>query len=866
MNHNSLPQDIQSKGQAKIVVVFAIFLAYLALALITTWPLASHLTTHLPGGSNDTFVHYWNGWWVQKALAMGHSPFYTSFIFYPNEVTLVTHNIAWFNVIPWLLLEPLMGGIVAYNLSILLNLAFCGSAAFLLTYKLTTDKRAAFVAGLIYLAWPYRLSQLYHPNLISTQWIPIFFLALIVTIRQAQQQKSLYVSSLLTGLSFALVGYTRWQLLIPVTIMALIYFVCTMPAWWQRRRVVISGLLLAASIAVILLLPAIFLLSQEQGEEASAELLHQQGSEEARMQTDLLGYLTPSPAHTFLKEQTEPLYNRYYRDIPTRYDANYIGVFALLLALGGIYVKRRQSLPWLLMALVLILLALGPILRFNGELYEDVPMFYRILSPTYIIRLMRVPNRYNMFLALPISVLAAYGAASLFRLSVWRRQWSAYVLSGGLASLILFEYLAIPMPLYDVSVPLPFEQQLAYQSGEPDFAVLNLPIEAERAKIYMFNQTIHQRPILQGHISRPPLNATAYIDHNPFLHRLDDVQPLPSELNDVGRQFATLREDGFRYIIIHKWFFNSETDKKVLEHWQDYFLSKPYYEDEERLVYRTSPQISRDVDLSQELTLGLGIIKTLVSTDCVSPNRALEVDVAWGSTQPLEQEFDVLLKLVDGAGIEGMSQRFPLSDVWPTSQWAANSLAWGYYTLFVSPELPPGEYTLTLSLLDQQGQALPSAQTIAIQPIRVQAEICNLASKEEAKDLNAIFGEQLRLVEIEVEQEEKELDLALYWRTERRMETDYTIFIHLFDPATGFPVAQRDSWPKGGRYRTTIWSLGERVDDQISISTSDVPPGTYQIGIGVYDLATGERLPVVNHQGQSIEDRRLVLDELIELP
>ena len=96
--------------------------------------------------------------------------------------------------------------------------------------------------------------------------------------------------------------------------MALIYFVCTIPTWWERRVVVISRLLLAASIAVALLLPAIFLLSQERGQNESAELLHQQGSEastlsseEARMQSDVLGYLTLGPSHAFLKEQTEPL-------------------------------------------------------------------------------------------------------------------------------------------------------------------------------------------------------------------------------------------------------------------------------------------------------------------------------------------------------------------------------------------------------------------------------------------------------------------------------------------------------------------------------------------------------------------------------
>ena len=153
--------------------VIVVLLIYFGVAAGTTWPLAANLTTHFPGGSQDTFVHYWNGWWVKQALTAGQSPYHTPYLYHPTGMSLVYHNFAWISIVTWLILEPLAGGFGAYNLSILINLALCGLGAFLLTRELTNDRRAAFLAGLIYQCWPFRLSQLDHPNLISTQWIPI---------------------------------------------------------------------------------------------------------------------------------------------------------------------------------------------------------------------------------------------------------------------------------------------------------------------------------------------------------------------------------------------------------------------------------------------------------------------------------------------------------------------------------------------------------------------------------------------------------------------------------------------------------------------------------------------------------------------
>jgi hypothetical protein len=167
----------------EIVLALAI---YLALAVVVTWPLGRHLRTHLVGVSKDALMHFWNSWQAAEALDAGKSPFYTHMLFHPVGASLIYHNVGWINVAEWLVVRPFMDDRMAHNLVILFNLAACGTAMYLLAFKLTDHRPAAFFAGIVYLSWPFRMSQLDHPNLISTQWIPIFILFLVLVIRHGR--------------------------------------------------------------------------------------------------------------------------------------------------------------------------------------------------------------------------------------------------------------------------------------------------------------------------------------------------------------------------------------------------------------------------------------------------------------------------------------------------------------------------------------------------------------------------------------------------------------------------------------------------------------------------------------------------------
>ena len=824
-----------------------VLLAYAGVAVGMTWPLVTHVTTHLPGSTTDTLVHYWNGWWMWRALVTGQTPFYTSLLFHPAGISLAYHNFAWLNVAAWLALRPWVGGVAAYNLSLLIHLPLCGFAAYLLARDLAGDGRAAFLAGLAYQCWPFRMAQLDHPNLISTQWIPLFLLFLVRAVRRGRWQ-----DGVLAGAFLALTGYTRWQLLIPAAIVGSVYLACTLPGWWTSRRRVALALLLAGGVAALALAPpALFLAGQWR--DVSADLLVE--GEEAAMQTDLLAYLTPGGSHPVLGPFTRPAYDRYYADRSggRRFPA-YVGVTVLALALVGIWKARRTSLPWATMALGLILLALGPTLRVGGRLYPAVPMPYRLAARLFVVRLLRFPDRFNLVLALPVAVLAAYGIAAVLARVRPRGRGAAFAVSCLLGGVVLFDYLAIPVPLQRPPSS-PYYTRLAAEPG--DFAVLNLPINPQHSKLYMFAQVTHHRPILQGKTARFPEGTYAYLDGHPWLRGLRQSGEMSPGLTDVSRQLAALAHDGVRYVILHK----DLAGAGQLARWQRYLLLSPRFEDEQVAVYATAPIAGQDFTVADRLAPGIGPIQAIASTECLNPGGVLEVDVGWGATVPPGRDFDVKLALVDGGGIARQEESFPLSPAWPAREWPANAVAWGYYVLRARPSLPAGDYTVMLALADPATGEVQGEHAV-VGRVTVRRSPCVYdvpPGAVGAVRTTALFGDDVRLLGYHLRHEGDHLALTLHWRAERRMEAAYKVFVHVFDPATQAPVAQDDAMPRRWTYPTTFWGPGEVVTDAIPISLEGVPAGAYGVAVGVYDPATAERLPVVDGAGQIQPGGRLVL-------
>jgi len=99
----------------------------------------------------------------------------------------------------------------------------------------------------------------------------------------------------------------------------------------------------------------------------------------------------------------------------------------------------------------------------------------------------------------------------------------------------------------------------------------------------------------------------------------------------------------------------------------------------------------------------------------------------------------------------------------------------------------------------------------------------------------------------------QELRLDLLWRAEAEIETDYTVFVHLI--RDGSILAQDDSPPARGYYSTSLWRVGDIVDDEhILILPEPYDPDRHKVIVGLYQWQTLERLQVLDEAGQPISD------------
>ena len=142
-----------------------------------------------------------------------------------------------------------------------------------------------------------------------------------------------------------------------------------------------------------------------------------------------------------------------------------------------------------------------------------------------------------------------------------------------------------------------------------------------------------------------------------------------------------------------------------------------------------------------------------------------------------------------------------------------------------------------------------------------QLVVYGLSSKPaqaEVLPLGAALGENLTLQGYSVWQGQAEDESLLYvtlvWEVREPVGQDYKVFVHLVD-RDGQLVAQRDSEPLNGLKPTTSWAKGEAITDRLGLwLPPDLPPGEYQMLVGMYDPETLERLSVLDAAGEVTGD------------
>jgi hypothetical protein len=660
-------------------------------------------------------------------------------------------------------------------------------------------------------------------------WLPLALLYLKRTIVTKRWR-----DALLAGFFIALIGWTRWQLLIMASLIIALYVLYLLYAGQKEaRRTPLKHLIVAGLFALLLLLPigipvAVSQLTRSNPEELFID-------EPAEMQPDLLAYLVPSRLHPLHDSGLYGIYKPVSDNFTARSQERtpFIGYAVLLLLLLGAFTHWRKAWFWVLLALVLILLALGPQLRIKGQIIEQVPMPYNLVADVFFVRIMRAPDRFNVFLALPLGLLAAFGVETILA-RVRSAQWK-WAVTSLLGIIILAEYMPVPFPQSDPSVP----QWLVELAQEPDqFAIVELPNDLYDAnKKYMYYQVTHGKPLVNGKIARVPSEALAFWNEVPLLKILeqDSKENLEViELPDVTHQLQLLAKANVRYLILDKAFLNPGQQALL----QDWLTISAYHEDEDLLVYRTEPQAGVDFRLAQMLTGSLGVVRTAFAPAEAVQGGVIKADIRWGTTAALGEDAptEACLYLSSSSGQATDSHCKPIAPAWPPARWGADEVVRDFYIMPVAASTPPGDYTLNLALA--RGQT----DTSVGEPAGLGAVTIHPFDPDTVTD--AQWDADITLPGYDLQQTGDALTVTLYWQATGSVSASYKVFVHLINPDTGDVVAQSDHVPRDWTYPTNIWERGEVVRDSVILSLAAVPPRTYELWLGLYDPLTGTRLAV----------------------
>ncbi|HVD77655.1 MAG TPA: hypothetical protein VNH43_08590 [Vicinamibacteria bacterium] len=553
-------------------------LVYVALTALFTWPLPYFFFTHHVGESGgDARIYLWNLWWVRKALVDLHAnPLRTDYIFYPVGIGLALHTLALLHGVLFVPLSALLGGVAAANSIVCATFVASALAAYALCRRLGASPEGAFLAGLAFGFCPYRLARLAgHYDLLSTEWMPLYALAFLALMDAGSTRAGL---ALLTGAAAAACGYTNLSYLIFLAFFSLLYAAWVAATCRPRLRPVAARLALVGLIAAALLLP---LAIEAARDLTSWRYLPYPGT--ARYVADLAAYVRPGPAQTVLGPRIGRAFDRDLTDTTVFPGYVLLGAGIAVLARG----RARRGLGfWILLGACAFVLSLGPSLRVGGR---DLgwPLPFAVLPHVPVLQHLRAPSRFSILVVLALAVLLAAGwTAWLARV---RRPSARLLLTAAVAAVMVAEYLAVPVPLFQAGASDVFAR-VAREPG--DFTVVEVPGIDQAPGRIMYDQTIHGKRIFIGTAARVPVEKTSYYFGLPLVRPLVDLRKGRVEL-DAGllarERDAAPRVARFlalRYVVVEHAF----ADRGVVDFLEQVLPVARVDDDGERLLLRVSPE------------------------------------------------------------------------------------------------------------------------------------------------------------------------------------------------------------------------------------------------------------------------------------
>ncbi|MFN8495362.1 MAG: 6-pyruvoyl-tetrahydropterin synthase-related protein [Caldilineaceae bacterium] len=238
---------------------------------------------------------------------------------------------------------------------------------------------------------------------------------------------------------------------------------------------------------------------------------------------------------------------------------------------------------------------------------------------------------------------------------------------------------------------------------------------------------------------------------------------------------------------------------------------------------------------------------------------AVTVVTYWRAQQRLANNYGLFLHLdaPNGETIATVDQTHPNNI--PTASWAPGLYVRAPLRFTIPPTASPIRYRLRVGIVEPRSHAWLSPNTGADDVFEIgQLWVEPVTPVRAIAGPQARFGEAIRLIGAHYDRTTQ--TVTLHWQTDQPLTQDYAIFIHALD-AKGTILDQVDGTPYQNQYPTSAWRPKQVIEDQRRLSKLGAHAEQLtRLAIGVYDPATGIRLPISASDSQTVADNALIMD------
>ena len=120
------------------------------------------------------------------------------------------------------------------------------------------------------------------------------------------------------------------------------------------------------------------------------------------------------------------------------------------------------------------------------------------------------------------------------------------------------------------------------------------------------------------------------------------------------------------------------------------------------------------------------------------------------------------------------------------------------------------------------------------------------------------FGHVARLFAFDVTPQRtapgNEVNVTLCWKALGATENDYSVFVQFVGEANKI-IGRRGTYPGLGSFPTSLWRPGDTFCDlyRVLVNIDAQGPAVFAVEVGLFDLETGDRLPVFDAAGNRVE-------------